>query len=180
MTTHRSRSAGAAHGPTPLGLKALAERTARLAARRAPAPGPPTAVMMIWEADGGLFGLPLEAVSRVRPYRRAGRGPGATHSLVDLAVEAGSIRPILELAGGQTLGPATAEGGYLMTLARHGAAVRAEALPEAATVELLDTPDGPRGRVLDGAYRNRIIVRLSADELAGADAPTRQEEAERP
>lgn len=168
MTTGRSQAAGAGgRALGPVGVKLLAERTARLAARRAAAPPAPTQVMMIWAAAGGLFGLPIEAVSRVRPYRRAGRGPGAARSLIDLAVEGGRPRLIVELAGGQTLAPAASQGGYLLTLAGQDADLRADDLPEAASVELSDTPDGPRGRVLDGAYRNKIIVRLSADDLVG-------------
>lgn len=173
LTTGRSRGASAeARGPTPLGLKVLAERTARLAARTDAAklaPSAPLAVMMICELDGGLYGLPLDAVDRVRPYRRAGAAPGAHAGVIGLAVQDGRIRPVADIAA--RLGLATApasEGGYLLILKAHDLALRAEALPEAAQVELLDTAEGPRGRVLDGVHASKIIVRLAVDDLVGA------------
>lgn len=124
--------------------------------------------MMIIESDGGLYGLPLEAVDRVRPYRRAGAAPAARSGVIGLAVENGRIRPVADFAARLGLPPSTgADGGYLLTLTAHDLALRAETLPEAADVELIETADGPRGRVLDGVHTSKLIVRLTADDLVG-------------
>jgi chemotaxis signal transduction protein len=161
-------------GPTPLGLRVLAERTRRLAARSDPShetAKAPAAVLMICEVAGGLYGLPLEAIARVRPYRRAGVAPGARAGVIGLAVEDGRIRPVADLAARLGIADAaSAEGGYLLTLAHHDLGLRTTTLPEAAQVELLDTADGPRGRVLDGAHASKIIVRLAVDDLVDSHA----------
>ncbi|WP_091737340.1 chemotaxis protein CheW [Phenylobacterium immobile] len=161
-------------GPTPLGFRVLSERTRRLAGRSDLVPEAdqtPTAVLMICVVAGGLYGLPLEAVTRARPYRRAGAAPGARGGVIGLAVEDGRIRPVADLAARLGLAEAApTDGGYLLTLAHHDLALRTMTLPEAGQVELLDTADGPRGRVLDGAHASKIIVRLNVDDLVAAHA----------
>jgi hypothetical protein len=84
-------------------------------------------------------------------------------------VDDGRLRPVIDLAAAIGLASATeTEGGYLLTLAGRELALRTAALPEAAQVELIDAPDGPRGRVLEGVHKEKTIVRLTADDLAGS------------
>jgi chemotaxis signal transduction protein len=145
----------------------LAARSRQLALRAERAASAPRERVLACAVGSSLYGLPLDEVSKVRPFDRRGAAPGADRAALGLIVDHGEIRPALDLA--RLLGlesAAPAGGGWLLLLAEPcKAALRIDQLPVAVDIEAIEGPDDARARIVGGDHHDKVLVKLSARDL---------------
>ncbi|GJE01677.1 chemotaxis protein CheW [Methylobacterium isbiliense] len=162
-------AAGAQDGPaheiladevlSPARIAALLDaRSRRLAARGQALPETRARLRtLVCQAGAERFGLPVEAVAEVAPFRPCTPVPGAPPALLGLSGRGGVLLSVLDLAAALGLGAETPEDGrwHLVVLRRETPRIGLRVERALAVVDaLVDEPSGDRpvsGRARAGA-----------------------------
>lgn len=115
-----------------------------------------------------LYALPLDTISRAVQLKRLGAAPTSDPTLVGLAVDAGHVLQVFDLAARLNLAPSSREGDGYMLVLRHGrSALRVDHRPIALQIETIADDENHRAQITDptSPLDGKVVVMLSPDTL---------------
>ncbi|MDZ4372218.1 MAG: chemotaxis protein CheW [Phenylobacterium sp.] len=157
-------------GDSPRARDIRAERSRALAERTREGPTEETRTVLLCEASGGLYGVPLGEVARVEPFGHLSAAPAGHPAFLGLSTISGRVLPVLDLDGLTGAGPTRAPGGYIIAPRDQLAAVRTMARPDAVEVRPLPEDSGRAIIVSAGEHQGRMLGLLSLNTLLAMPA----------